>query len=138
MADYGLKIVKEGASVESAEVRDYIVWSKHPLMKTVLYGTYDYTFASDLSAVTITIPHNMGHKGATWFSVGFAGVNYSDNRQVYYDDGLGNATLATWKIKTRTNDIQIIYDEQLTEGTGVDTTGFTFHFKFYVFVESVE
>ncbi len=106
-------------------------------MKTFIYGTYSYTFASDLSSVTITIPHNMGHKGAVWLSVGYVGVNYMDVFQTYYDDGAGNAAYVKWTVKSNANNIQIIYSEDLVEGSGVNNTGFFYDFKFYVFVESI-
>jgi len=67
--DYGVKITKKGKSITSTDPRDYILWSKYPVLKvaqsgggTFLANTWDGPWGA-----TLTINHNLGYNPIVFF-----------------------------------------------------------------------
>ena len=77
MADYGVKLTKKGKGVDSADPRDYILWSKYPVLKVAQYGSGTFTWTIG-NAGKLTINHNLGYNPIVFFfkkktSTGYVG-----------------------------------------------------------------
>lgn len=62
MAHHGIKAAKQGKSVYSTDIRDYVYWSKYPLLKEDAsgFGTIEGTDNPN-APTTATINHNLGY-----------------------------------------------------------------------------
>ena len=66
MGDYGIKITKGEKDVTSTDPRDYILWSKYPILK--VYDELDSTFVSTAANVGILIiNHGLGYNPEVLF-----------------------------------------------------------------------
>jgi len=140
MGNYGIKVSVEGKDITSTTNSDYAMWSKFPIIKTFMVGTVSYSFGSDLSSVDIDITHNLGYRpiawlsidgsaqDAQWVTVGYWATWYSVS---------GNNALRSWTLHTYTDKISIHYRETNVAGSGVNPTGESWNFKYYVFIESI-
>jgi hypothetical protein len=139
MADYGVKVTIPGKATTSIEPRDFAIWSKYSTMKTFLVGTYDYTFPSDLSSVTISISHNLGYHAAVWLSLSSTADSTWNTWDwwAYFYNAFGNEVLRFWQIYSLDNSIEIRYGESNTAGLGYNPTGETWSFKYYIFIEEI-
>lgn len=139
MGDYGIKVTLPGKSITSTDTRDYQFWSKYPIMKTYLVGTTNYTFPSYLSTVNIVITHNLGHAKCVWFSFDGSNINsrWKGNDILEYFTGSwpSNFVYFNWSIRSDTDSLTINYNE-VHGGSGHDTTGETWYFKYYLFIEN--
>ena len=141
MADYGIKITKSGEDISSTDEKDYVFWSKYYVMKTIIWATVGYTFSADIDSVSIEIDHNLGDAKLAWWS---HDGSAQDSEWVgydwwwdYYENG-GDKAIRTWYYDTEANTFWIQYRELNQEGSGYDTTGKVWDFKYYLFTESVE
>jgi hypothetical protein len=136
MADYGIKITKAGSDVSTADDEDLIFSSKYEIMKTLVVGTYSYTFTSDITSVEIEIDHNQGERKVYWLSIG--GPNSDQNTIEFWDEYVvngGDSANRQWYGVGLDNSIKITYHEGVIGGSGYDPTGETWNFKYYIFVE---
>lgn len=63
MADYGVKITKEGKDIYSTEPRDYVFNSKYGSVKIAMQSpnkTYETVTVNAGSNATVTVAHNLG------------------------------------------------------------------------------
>ncbi len=67
--DYGLKITKKGKSIDSTDPRDYVLWSKYPVLKIAQYGggTFDLTPLPAGNGGLLTINHDLGYNPIVFF-----------------------------------------------------------------------
>lgn len=136
MANYGMKVTKSGKSISSTDPRDYILFSKYPIMKTYLVGTYAYTFPSNIDGVEIVITHSLGYRSFTWLSINGppASAKTTDWWAYYYNVGSDKA-LRHWRYKLTDTQLKIVYGESNQAGNGYNPTGETWYFKYYIFIE---
>lgn len=65
--DYGFKVTKKGKSITSTDPRDYIAWSKYPVLKVAKSGGGEFE-ASSANAGMLTINHGLGYNPIVWLS----------------------------------------------------------------------
>jgi len=136
MSDFGMKITVPGKDITSTDVEDYVVWSKYGVMTTVIAGTYNYTFPSDLDEVNIDISHSLGYRPLVWFSINGPNAEWKAWAwwAFWYNVG-GNTALRSWTVSTLTSHISIRYREAVVDGSGYDPTSEAWTFKYYAFVQ---
>ena len=59
MADYGVKVSREGYSITSEEPRDYVFWSNHATVKIFKQGSGTLTIPNGSYSATVNIPHGL-------------------------------------------------------------------------------
>ena len=136
MVDYGMKITKIGKAITSINPVDYVLWSKYPIMKTYIVGTYSYTFPSDFTDVEIVINHNLGYRPFAWLSINgpYDNAKTTDWWAYYYNVG-GDKVLRAWRYKLTNTEFKIVYSESNGAGNEYNPTGETWYFKYYIFIE---
>jgi len=140
MGNYGIKITVPGKGIASSDNKDYVFWSKYPVMKTYLVGTSSYTFPSDLNSVQLNIVHNLGTRKVGWLSIDGTTQNAqwaTSGWWAYWYSSGGNTALRWWTYHTYTNSMSIHYDEAVVRGSGYNPTGEDWDFKYYVFIEGI-
>lgn len=60
MEDYGIKISKDGKSIESTDPADYIFWSKYHSRTILIQGSTTILCANN-ATTKLTITHNLGY-----------------------------------------------------------------------------
>ena len=87
MADYGVKITKEGKSVGTAGLQDLLFHSKYPLLKIKVTGSGSITVVDSSSFGSVDVyAHNLGYQ-PLYFMYSqiydpFADTTYTDYSQV--------------------------------------------------------
>ena len=104
MAEYGLKISKEGIDVKTGDDKDMIFHSDYPLLKGSLKGSGTKLLTSGIASTT-TISHNLG---------------YIPFIVVYIDDGYNKFSVAPVQADSPT--------ETLTVYTKTDSNNAYIHF----------
>jgi len=61
MGNYGIKVTKEGASVASTDVRDYIIHSKYKNLKSKVLATDTIVLTAGQLTATKNIAHGLGY-----------------------------------------------------------------------------
>jgi len=97
MGDYGIKISKPGKSAFSTDIRDFIVWSKYPVLKIHSSGS-----GSIAAGGTETINHGLGYNPIAMFYVEALG---GGNRYTFASLASG----ATIFVENTSSDVNNVY-----------------------------
>jgi len=137
MSNYGIKISRPGESVWNSDPRKHVFWSKNHLLGTYLVGTHRKTFSSDVSSYTFSVNHNLGFRPLCWLNIigpGASTRQTTDWWAEWYSSG-GNTALRAWTKEVSTSQFKIVYSESNIQGSGVNPSGETWDFKYYIFIE---
>lgn len=77
MANYGIKIAKEGKSIYSTDPRDYIFWSKYPTLSLYAKITTSITLPARQQFTSVSVTHNLGYRPQVWVFANDCGNRYS-------------------------------------------------------------
>lgn len=134
MADYGIKISKDGISVLTATEIQLAFTSKRQMLKEFMSGTGTLTLTGGTTDATATITHNLGYRAAFFVFANFptgtviAGlegiyrVPMRNGRNFFHVYGVSN---------TNTLDIKV-------RNSPADASSYSFTYKYFIMVDKAE
>jgi len=126
MADYGIKISKEGVDVKTATDEQLAFSSKYLVSKVVQNGTFSINVISPDTDYTTTIYHNLGYRP---ICIAFADTTPGGGKRSMLNT---HSTKAMWTMKIY-NDSVIFRFQMTSSGTPGVYNGY-----YYLFVESID
>ncbi len=121
MADYGVKISKEGKDVSSQVITDYVFWSKYQSLPLLYKVSLNITITSASCGGTETYTHNLGFfplvlatvtdPGGDRFIIPYSMYQGAGGKSKCFCDAYGGGdTDESFTATIKLNTIDIIYD----------------------------
>lgn len=140
MANYGIKITREGKSVQSTDIRDFIFHSEYPTPKAIERQTVQHTVpANDHTQQTINLTHNLGYT-PFFFISGDINPDRWYNLGPYQTIPVSVNTsygIVVFTESTTTNVIIKLQTPNISFGSDPFTSDVTYTFNYYIIVDAI-
>jgi hypothetical protein len=139
MTDYGMKIARDGCSIDSNDLRDFVIHSKYKTFKANERVTTTLTLPANTLSATKTIAHNLGYKPFFFANAEFnSGKWYSIHaiNSIVIDENTNYAYLPTAYVDN-TNLYITITRPTIYIGSNPFTVDRTYNISYYIVIDDI-
>jgi len=132
MANWGMKISRDGINVNTGADRDMVFTSKYSCLKGSLSGSGSKSVSNNGTVATVTIPHSLG---SIPMVQGFFSEN-NVNFQIlpYFNLLSGGGLFTQYHHNVEADSTNVYLRFQITELLG-GATNYTVYYKYFIFID---